>query len=201
MTARTVQGILGVSFPAARAALEELHESGVLDRRRVDRGTDGYLAAVVFDLLALAERELASTQRRCDALRGGAFSRELDVNKIVDDPEVHDVKGQQRDLVHAGGRGDRQVELTTPRLAATLGDGRREPAPRTSDLDGNRQRIEGCFDDRESVGPTSPLVVIAGNQRPEVQLRDRNDADRGFDIRGYRAGNQHRGVQERPHAP
>lgn len=62
LTARTTQRLLGVSFPAARSALEELAEARILERKSVDRGTTGYLAKEVFDLLTFAERRLASTQ-------------------------------------------------------------------------------------------------------------------------------------------
>lgn len=62
LTARTTQRALTVSFPAARAALEELAEAKILRRKHVDRGTTGYLATEVFDLLTFAERELASTR-------------------------------------------------------------------------------------------------------------------------------------------
>jgi Fic family protein len=62
LTARTVQRILNVSYPAARAALEELAEAGVLSRKQVDRGATGYLAREVFDLLTITERRLASTR-------------------------------------------------------------------------------------------------------------------------------------------
>jgi Fic family protein len=62
MTTRTVQRILGVSFPAARSALEELADAGVLHRKSVDRGTTGYVAREVLALVGMAERRLASTQ-------------------------------------------------------------------------------------------------------------------------------------------
>ena len=62
MTTRTVRRILGVSFPAARSALEELADAGVLRRKSVDRGTTGYVAREVLALVGLAERRLASTQ-------------------------------------------------------------------------------------------------------------------------------------------
>lgn len=62
LTARTVQRLLGVSHPAARGALEELADAGVLHRRSVERGTTGYSATEVFALLGHAERQLASTQ-------------------------------------------------------------------------------------------------------------------------------------------
>jgi Fic family protein len=62
LTANTVQRLLGVSHPAARAALEELAEAPILSRKQVDRGATGYLARDVFDLLTLTERRLASTR-------------------------------------------------------------------------------------------------------------------------------------------
>ncbi|WP_200902544.1 MULTISPECIES: hypothetical protein [Protofrankia] len=62
VTARTVERLLDVSFPAARAAVEELASAGVLTPRQVGRNTTGYLAREVFELLTLAERHLASTR-------------------------------------------------------------------------------------------------------------------------------------------
>jgi len=53
---------LGVSFPPARAALEELADAGILARRSVERGTTGYTATDVFSLVTHAERQLASTR-------------------------------------------------------------------------------------------------------------------------------------------
>lgn len=62
LTARTAQRRLGVSFPPARAALEELADAGILARRSVERGTTGYTATDVFSLVTHAERRLASTR-------------------------------------------------------------------------------------------------------------------------------------------
>lgn len=62
MTTRTIERLLGVSFPSARAGLEELAEAGVLSRKSVDRGTTGYLATDVLSLIAHTERRLASTR-------------------------------------------------------------------------------------------------------------------------------------------
>ncbi|XVU25034.1 Fic family protein [Actinoplanes sp. CA-054009] len=61
-TAQSAQRLLEVSFPAARAALEDLADAGILARKRVDRGTTAYLARDVFDLLTLTERQLAGTR-------------------------------------------------------------------------------------------------------------------------------------------
>ncbi|TWJ10463.1 Fic family protein [Stackebrandtia albiflava] len=60
LTARIVERLLKVSHPAARAALEELAEAGILHRKQVERGTTGYLAKDVFEVLTFAERQLAS---------------------------------------------------------------------------------------------------------------------------------------------
>ncbi|MQA13374.1 MAG: Fic family protein [Pseudonocardiaceae bacterium] len=62
VTARTVQRLLAVSHPAARAALEELADAGIVVRKRVERATTGYFARDVFELLTFAERRLASTR-------------------------------------------------------------------------------------------------------------------------------------------
>jgi len=61
MTARTAERVLGVTYPAARTALEELAGSGVLRRKSVERGTTGYVAKEVLDLISYAERRLGST--------------------------------------------------------------------------------------------------------------------------------------------
>jgi Fic family protein len=61
-TANTLRRILGVTYPAAHAALEELRQAGILQTRSIERGTTAYLAGEVLDLVALAERALASTK-------------------------------------------------------------------------------------------------------------------------------------------
>ena len=47
---------------AARSALEELAQTGILQPKKVDKYTTGFLAREVFALLTLAERRLASTK-------------------------------------------------------------------------------------------------------------------------------------------
>ncbi|MEW1958663.1 Fic family protein [Kineococcus sp. NPDC059986] len=61
VTARTVERVLGVSYPAANAAVQDLAEAGILRARQLNRGTTGYLATEVLDLVDLTERQLAST--------------------------------------------------------------------------------------------------------------------------------------------
>jgi len=62
LTTQSAQRLMNLSFPAARAALEDLAEAQILSRKQVDRGTTAYLARDVFDLLTSTERRLASTR-------------------------------------------------------------------------------------------------------------------------------------------
>ncbi|MEJ7741281.1 MAG: hypothetical protein WKF73_01305 [Nocardioidaceae bacterium] len=61
LTARTLQRILGVSFPTA-TALDELPAAGVMETRSIERGATAYLARGILDLVTHAERRLASTR-------------------------------------------------------------------------------------------------------------------------------------------
>lgn len=62
LTATTLARILGVSFPAASLALDELRQAGILTTKSVERGATAFVAREVLDLVTLAERQLASTQ-------------------------------------------------------------------------------------------------------------------------------------------
>jgi Fic family protein len=62
VTATTLAKILGVSFPAASAALDELLRAGIVQPRSIERGATAYLAREVLDLITLTERALASTR-------------------------------------------------------------------------------------------------------------------------------------------
>lgn len=62
VTAGTLKRILGVSHPAANAALDELHGAGILSTRKIERNATAYLAMDVLDLVTVAERKLASTR-------------------------------------------------------------------------------------------------------------------------------------------
>ena len=62
VTATTLARILGVSYPAASSALDELKQAGVLVTRSIERGAKAYIAREVLDLVTLSERALASTQ-------------------------------------------------------------------------------------------------------------------------------------------
>lgn len=77
VTATTLARILGVSFPAASAALDELRQAGILTTTSIERGATAYIARDVLDVLTLTERALASTQfdTRVSAPRPGVPAR------------------------------------------------------------------------------------------------------------------------------
>lgn len=62
LTSVTLAKILGVSFPAANAALDELRQAGILTTKSIERGAKAYIAREVLDIITLSERALASTQ-------------------------------------------------------------------------------------------------------------------------------------------
>ncbi len=62
VTATTLSKILGVSFPAASAALDELRQAGIVHTKSIERGATAYVAREVLDVITLAERALASTR-------------------------------------------------------------------------------------------------------------------------------------------
>lgn len=62
VTARTLQGILDISHPAASAALDELVEADILRSKAIGRNSRAYLADELLDLVATSERQLASTK-------------------------------------------------------------------------------------------------------------------------------------------
>jgi len=74
VTATTLARILGVSFPAASAALDELRQAGILATKPIERGATAYVARDVLDLVTPSERALASTQ---------LDTRESDPNRSV----------------------------------------------------------------------------------------------------------------------
>lgn len=62
VTATTLAKILGISFPAASAALDELRQAGIVQSKSIERGATAYLARDVLDLITVTERALASTR-------------------------------------------------------------------------------------------------------------------------------------------
>lgn len=62
VTATILSRILGVSFPAASAALDELRQAGILHPKSIERGATAFIARDVLDLITMTERALASTK-------------------------------------------------------------------------------------------------------------------------------------------
>lgn len=62
VTATSLARILGVSFPAASGALDELTQAGILATKAIERGATAFIAREVVDLVTYSERALASTQ-------------------------------------------------------------------------------------------------------------------------------------------
>ncbi len=62
ITATTLARTLGVSYPAANSALDELTQAGILTARSIERGAQAYIAREILDLVTISERGLASTQ-------------------------------------------------------------------------------------------------------------------------------------------
>lgn len=62
ITATTLARTLGVSYPAANSALDELTQAGILTARSIERGAQAYIAGEILDLVTISERGLASTQ-------------------------------------------------------------------------------------------------------------------------------------------
>ncbi len=55
-TARTLERILDISYPAASSALEELKSAGILLTRSIERGTQAYIAREILDLVTYSEK-------------------------------------------------------------------------------------------------------------------------------------------------
>lgn len=62
LTATTLANILGVSYPAASGALDELKQAGILTPKSIERGATAYIASEVLNVITFSERALASTQ-------------------------------------------------------------------------------------------------------------------------------------------
>lgn len=62
VTATTLANILGVSYPAASGALDELKQAGILSPKSIERGATAYIAGEVLNVITFSERALASTQ-------------------------------------------------------------------------------------------------------------------------------------------
>ncbi len=85
--------------------------------------------------------------------------------------------------MNVGGRGDREVSKALARQSTACGDGRLQSTPLPRDSIINGQRVgESRFDEPEPRSSQRAGLIIACDEQPEVQLSDRNNADRGLDL-------------------
>ena len=95
-----------------------------------------------------------------------------------------------------GGCRNREVDRSSARQSATLGDRRRESAPLACHGRVDRERVEGSLDDAESLRTQCPLVRVRRDQGSKVKLRQGSDADGALEFCGDPGSNQHGGVEE-----
>lgn len=139
--------------------------------------------------------------RAGSASSGSLLVGRLDVEKMGDGREVLEVVGEQGRAVNFGCCSDREVRGAPAWLSpARCYDGLK-PTPFTRDAVIDGQWIwEAGLNGAQSSRPDRPCLVVAGNKQPEVQLGDRYDTDRSFDLVGERTPtDQHRGVKDGTH--
>ena len=62
LTQRIAEQLTGASVPSVRRALQQLSEAGITDSLAVGRGIRGHIARDLLDIVAHAERRMASTR-------------------------------------------------------------------------------------------------------------------------------------------
>lgn len=102
-----------------------------------------------------------------------------DVHEIFDDLEVLDVVGDELCSVGYRGRGDREVSGALAGLTTPLPHSRFQPTPLSGHSVIHRQRIwEASLDQAQARRPLGSSLIVRCNEQPEVQLGDRDGADR-----------------------
>lgn len=122
--------------------------------------------------------------------------RRPDLDQVFDDLEVFGVEGQQGCSVNVGRRCDRQVGEALSRSAAPLSDGSLQPAPLSGcDVIEGQWVGEARLDQSQ---PTRPLrsCRLVRDEQSEVQLCERDDADRDLGLCRDLAGDQDGGIEE-----
>ncbi len=117
------------------------------------------------------------------------------MDEVVDDRQVGCVGGAERNVVDVGCGGNREVDRSTAGLTAALGGGgKAAPFPGDGSID--REWVEGRLDHTKALCPTRPLVGIAGEKSPEVQFRERGDADGSFHVAWIVSADQDGGIEQ-----
>lgn len=127
-------------------------------------------------------------------LLGGA-----NVNQVLDDLEVLGVVGEQGGAVDGRRRHDGEVGHALAGPTASPGDRRQQAAPLARDAVIERQRVgEAGLEQAEARSAKRPLLLIDCDEQPEVQLRNRDRADRRFGLCRNIARDQDRGIKQEP---
>src|SRR5205085_12134880 len=93
-----------------------------------------------------------------------------------------------------------EVHRSPTWLKPTLNTEACEPSPGARDLCVHRHRVELGLDEAEPAKASCPLGGVAGEQEAEVELRQRDDADRRLVRQQVRiVTDQDGGVEDRPH--
>lgn len=146
------------------------------------------------ELLDLPRSFYSSLRDRAELRR-----RLAGIDEVGEQREVFRVPGEEWDLVHVRRRGDDEIDGTAARLAAASNEGCCKSTPFTRDGGVDGERIEGGLDDPEPLRPARPLIVGAGDQHAEVQLRERRSADSALQLAWAFGRDQDRRVKEDTH--
>ena len=144
---------------------------------------------------ALREPRPLCGLRRCQSACGRRAHRD----EVCDESEVLLVPRQQRDVVNIRSSGDHEIERAFTRLTAATDNCCGKPSPFARDRSVDRQRIEGGFDDAETLRAPGSLVLRTCHQDAEVQFRERRGTYRTLEPAGtFRADQNGRG-EDGPH--
>ena len=119
-------------------------------------------------------------------------------DEVADDCQVGCVGGEQWNAVDVGGRGDHEVDGSSSWLPAALGDRGGESAPLACHRRVDWECVERGLDHTEALSAPCALVRIRRDERAEMQLGERRNADRRLDVGGGPGADQDRGVEQDP---
>ncbi len=129
--------------------------------------------------------------------RGDASSVERPKrHKILNDDEVSGIRREQRDTVDVGRGGDRKIDRAAARLAPTLGHRGGKPTPFPCHAGIDRKGIESRLDDAKSLRAPGTLVRVGRDEHAKMELRKRDDTDRGLKPGRNSGTDDGRGVEE-----
>lgn len=138
--------------------------------------------------------------RRAVLLAKSGASGFAQIDLVGDDLEVLGVVGQQRDAMDVGSGGDREVQRSPPWGSTTLRDHRVQPPALARRDSIEWQRVEVVLDGAETAHPQSACFLVAGDEHPEVELCQRDDADGRVLVWSPLGRDQDRGIEQDRHS-